>query len=279
MYLRDSRRRTLTVVIGAENELPLTFCDWRRTMALAPESNEQTRAPGGSLAKGGLQMFASISRRALAALVLGSVAACGGGGGYGGGSPAPAPTYTIGGSVSGLAGTGLVLQNNGGANLTITGNGAFTFATALASGGFYNVTAVAQPTNLSQTCTIANASGAVAGANVTNIAVSCATNSFTVGGTISGLAGSGLVLIDNGGDEQAIAANGAFAFVTRVASGGTYDVRVLTQPSDPVQLCRITSNSGSVANTAITAPTVTCVTQHPRFAYSLDALAVSIDVQ
>jgi 6-phosphogluconolactonase len=215
-------------------------------------------------------MFASISRRALAALVLGSLAACGGGGGYGGGSPAPAPTYTIGGSVSGLAGTGLVLQNNGGANLTITGNGAFTFATALTNGSAYNVTAVTQPTNLSQTCTIATGSGAVAGANVTNIAVTCATNSFTIGGTISGLAGSGLVLIDNGGDELAIAANGAFAFVTRVASGGTYDVRVLTQPSDPVQLCRITSNSGSVANAAITAPAVTCVTQHPRFAYSLD---------
>jgi 6-phosphogluconolactonase len=45
---------------------------------------------------------------------------------------------------------------------------------------------------------------------------------------------------------------------------------VLTQPSDPVQFCRIASNSGSVTNTAVTAPAVTCVTQNPRFAYSLD---------
>ena len=43
---------------------------------------------------------------------LASLTACGGGGG-GGGTP-PSPTYTIGGTVTGLTGTGLVLQNNSG---------------------------------------------------------------------------------------------------------------------------------------------------------------------
>lgn len=41
------------------------------------------------------------------------LAACGGGGGA-------APTYTVGGTVSGLSGSGLVLRNNGGSDLTIT---------------------------------------------------------------------------------------------------------------------------------------------------------------
>ena len=39
-------------------------------------------------------------------------------------------TYTIGGTVTGLTST-LVLQNNGGDDLTRTADGAFTFATAL----------------------------------------------------------------------------------------------------------------------------------------------------
>ena len=43
------------------------------------------------------------------------------------------PTFTVGGTVSGLSGT-VVLQDNGADNLTVTANGPFTFATALAPG-------------------------------------------------------------------------------------------------------------------------------------------------
>ena len=46
-----------------------------------------------------------------------------------------AQTYTIGGSVSGLAaGQSVVLQNNAGDDLTVNANGVFTFATAINSG-------------------------------------------------------------------------------------------------------------------------------------------------
>ena len=48
------------------------------------------------------------------------------------GSPPPPPnTYSIGGTVSGLSGT-VVLQDNGGDDLSVSSNGAFTFATPLA---------------------------------------------------------------------------------------------------------------------------------------------------
>jgi hypothetical protein len=46
-----------------------------------------------------------------------------GGSGGGGGGTGP---FTLGGTVSGLSGTGLVLQNNA-ENLTINANGAFSF--------------------------------------------------------------------------------------------------------------------------------------------------------
>ena len=66
--------------------------------------------------------------------------ACFGGGGGGG-----TATYTIGGHVTNLSGSGLVIQNNGSDNLAITANDGFTFPTAMADGSSYNVTILTQP--------------------------------------------------------------------------------------------------------------------------------------
>lgn len=85
-------------------------------------------------------------------------------------------TYTIGGTVSGLAGSGLVLQQNGGDNLAVGADGTFTFATPIDDGANYSVTVFAQPGNPAQTCTVENGSGIVAGANVDSVAVSCTTD-------------------------------------------------------------------------------------------------------
>ena len=81
--------------------------------------------------------------------------------------------YSVGGTVSGLSGT-VVLQDNGGDNLSVTASGPFTFATSLASGAAYSVTVNTNPSG--QTCTVSNGSGTVAAANVTGVAVSCAAN-------------------------------------------------------------------------------------------------------
>ena len=88
----------------------------------------------------------------------------------------PPATYTIGGTVSGLAGSGLVLQQSGGDNLSVAADGSFTFATPIDDGATYSVTVSAQPGNPAQTCTVANGSGSVAGANVDNVAVTCTTD-------------------------------------------------------------------------------------------------------
>src|SRR5215471_107899 len=80
----------------------------------------------------------------------------GSGSGAGAGSGSSSGTrFTVGGTVSGLSGTGLVLQDNGGDNLTISANGAFTFATKATA---YNVTVLTQPTNPPQTCTVTGGS-------------------------------------------------------------------------------------------------------------------------
>src|ERR1700730_13590582 len=80
--------------------------------------------------------------------------------------------YSIGGTVTNLTGTGLVLQNNAGDNLTVSAAGPFTFATKVASGGAHAVTVATQPTNPAQSCAVTGGSGA-ATANVTAVAVTC----------------------------------------------------------------------------------------------------------
>src|SRR6267378_7081732 len=99
----------------------------------------------------------------------------------------------IAGQVTGLLGSGLVLQNNGVDNLPVIANGGFNFATTIANGAMYKVTVQSQPTNPSQTCTVANGSGTASG-NVGTIVVTCSSGTLILGGSVSGLAGTGLVL-------------------------------------------------------------------------------------
>src|SRR5580698_9189291 len=54
-------------------------------------------------------------------------------------------SYTVSGTVTGLTGTGLVLEVNGSQNLAIGTNGTFSFPGALPSGSSYVVTVQSQP--------------------------------------------------------------------------------------------------------------------------------------
>jgi hypothetical protein len=165
--------------------------------------------------------------------------------------------------VIGLTGSGVVLQDNAGDDLTVAGGSStFTFATPIASGANYAVTVKTQPTGPFQTCAVTAATGTVVSANVTNIVVTCTTKTYTVGGSITGLTASGLVLQDNSGDDLTVAAtSSSFTFATAVASGAPYSVTVKTQPSG--QTCAITSGSGTVGVAPVTNVAVSCATVAP----------------
>jgi hypothetical protein len=167
-------------------------------------------------------------------------------------------TYTIGGNVGGLTGTGLVLQNNGGDDLSISANGSFTFSTKIANGTSYNVTVKTQPSGPTQLCTVANGSSTVSGGNVTSVSVTCVP-AYTVGGTVSGLTGTGLVLQNNNSDDLPISANGAFTFPTGLINGALYKVSVKTQPSGPTQLCTVTNGTNTISGSNVNNIVVTCV--------------------
>jgi hypothetical protein len=118
-----------------------------------------------------------MKSRASIGLVLAMLlSACGGGGGADAGrgpGGAAAPAFTVGGIVSGLNGSTLVISNNGTDTLTLTSAGAFAFATALPEAATYDVGVVSQPSNPAQVCTVANGSGRINGGNVTDVQITC----------------------------------------------------------------------------------------------------------
>ena len=169
-------------------------------------------------------------------------------------------TYTVGGTVSGLVGTGLVLENNGADDLSVTGNGTFAFATPVASGQAFAITIKAQPGTPAQVCSVSQGTGTVASTNVTSVAVVCATNSYPVAGTVTGLAGAGLMLQDNLGDNLSVTTDGPFTFTSAVADGAMYSVTVLTQPASPSQTCTVAHGSGTIAGAGVSNVAITCTT-------------------
>jgi alpha-tubulin suppressor-like RCC1 family protein len=184
------------------------------------------------------------------------------------GSTTTPTTYTIGGTVSGLVGTGLVLQDNGADNLPISQDGSFLFPTALASGTAYTVTVHTQPSNPAQTCAVTFGGTGTASSNVVIVRVTCNTNSFSLGGTVSGLSGTGLVLQDNGGNNLSVNANGSFTFSTPINRGSGYNVTILTQPSNPTQNCAVTNGFGASISGNVTAIQVSCFTTSQTFTVS-----------
>jgi hypothetical protein len=170
-------------------------------------------------------------------------------------------TFSVSGTVNGLMGRGLVLRNNGADDLAVNADGAFRFQTQLASGAQYNVTVRTQPSDPSQSCTVTNARGTIGDADVSNVVVSCSTADFTIGGTVTGLEGSGLVLRNNGGDDLTIDGNGDFHFDTALPSGARYDVTVGEQPGNPNQTCTVERGAGTVGSSNVTNIVVTCETR------------------
>ena len=136
----------------------------------------------------------------------------------------------------------------------------------MASGTSFNVTVATQPTGPSQSCVVAHGSGTVAGTDVTNVAVTCTDNSFTVGGTVTGLVAAGLTLaLDiGGGVTQNIAVPAAgpynFTFPNPVTSGLHYTVSVATAPATPPHGCGVAQASGTVGSASVTDVAVGCHT-------------------
>ena len=84
------------------------------------------------------------------------------------------------------------------------------------------------------------------------------TNAYTLGGTVAGLSGNGLVLEMNDGSDQPVETNGAFAFPGSLASGTAYSISIKHQPAVRREICTVTNGSGVVGTNDISNVSVNC---------------------
>jgi 6-phosphogluconolactonase len=223
------------------------------------------------------------ARCVCSAAVLAALSACGGGDS---GAVAPVTTvtpvtnatYTVGGTVTGLAGPGLILEllsslDTPPVNLAVGSSGSFTFGVQLGKGVGYGIGVNTQPLTPPQYCQVADGSGIIGAVNVTNVQVTCEAG-YTVGGTVSGLVGSGLVLQiaepDESGTSGALGyvdgtalpvnADGGFtleAVFPAIFPGGAI-VGVPQQPLSPTQKCVVENSAISIQGANDTSVVVAC---------------------
>ncbi|HMH27796.1 MAG TPA: choice-of-anchor tandem repeat GloVer-containing protein [Steroidobacteraceae bacterium] len=165
-------------------------------------------------------------------------------------------SYTVGGTISGLAGGGMVLANGSDTLAVNSGASSFTMPGAVAYTSAYVLTVKTQPTGLS--CSVSNGAGTMGSAAITNIAVTCSANTYTLGGIISGLTASGLVLLDKGGDATALSAHATqFSMNTGVAYGAAYAITVQTPPAGLV--CSVSNGTGTMSAADVSSVSIACV--------------------
>src|SRR5580700_4744407 len=161
-------------------------------------------------------------------------------------------SYSIGGTVTGLVGTGLILVNSSDSEqLPISaanGNQPFTFKNLVPTGTAYAVTIFAEPTLPTQACVVTTGTGSgTATANVTSVAIVCPAVTYSVGGTVVGLAGvppnngpltdGSFILQNNLGNTLTITENGPFTFATQEALNDQFEITVFHTASTQNQAC------------------------------------------
>jgi len=162
----------------------------------------------------------------------------------------------IGGQFAGVTKPGLVLQNNGGADLTIdptsTGTGTFFFPDLVETDSSYNVTIKSTPSNASG-CEAFQNKGKVA-FTITTVQIVCTIRQHELKGTVSGLAGN-LVLV-NGADRVTVAAGATSFAMAKINEDAPYGVSILTQPDN--QTCTVANGTGVMGQADVTNVAVTC---------------------
>ncbi len=203
--------------------------------------------------------FTQATRTVLVASLIAGLAGCGGEEKKETPPPPPPAPLTVGGSVTGLAGGAVVLQINGSDDLTVKTD-KFKFPKPLAKGAAYAVTVKTQPTlPVKQTCKVGQDSGKVADKPVSNVDVTCTTNTYAVGGTVSGLAAKskGVVVELKGGNEAKVTKNGNFVFPdTRLPDGSDFSISLKSSPAG--QKCKIEAISDAPDADTIQVVAVTC---------------------
>ena len=223
--------------------------------------------------------YTHLIRRAwLVAGALGvsaALVACGGGND----STTPLLTVSVSGTLSGLAAgqSVTVLETNSGRTATFSTNGTQTLIASVPQGATYSLRVSAQPSG--QTCSITNASGTVAAASITNVAVTCANNTVSVSGTITGLTmdRSFTILESNSGQTASFSANGTQTLFAAVPRGATLSLSVSAQSEG--HTCTIDQMASSMTvDGNIIGVVVECTSEEVEFTIMVNGLPLSQEV-
>ncbi len=203
------------------------------------------------------------------------------------------PGYTISGRVSGLTGT-LPLQltdTASGDKTEVSGNGLpadyeFTLNGIYRTLDPYSIDVTQYPESPLQVCKATNETGQVINNDILNLSVECDTAYRLYPGLITGVAGSGLTLVNNGvnfqqpySDTFAVDSSmngilaGTYYFSEPIGVGGDYDVSIASQPTNPWQTCSFSASTTATSVSAdTTLPDLTCTTDD----FELSVTAVNL---
>lgn len=172
-------------------------------------------------------------------------------------TPPPAQAGKVSGTISGLEGSGLILANAYTGETVAVAAGTTTFTLGAASIGFaprldyIDIQVVTSPVAPAQACTVTSGTGFVTESTSSYLSVQCSSDIGLVGGTITGLRGSGLELVQSNGDfVTPVAGATEFAFATGLAPGMQYSIGIGQQPVNPAQTCTIRRGKGAMPDAA-----------------------------
>lgn len=192
-------------------------------------------------------MTHTFIRPAIALALALALAGCGGG----------KASFPINGTVTGLQYSGLVLTTNGMDLAVAPPATTFTFPNTLSYGDAFLVTVKSPP--LHQGCTIFSGGNDSAGHTAAiNVDVRCSVTAVALGGKITNLTSTGLILTNGSTGGSVAPAAGATTFaLPGVQFDVSYGVTVLAQPANDV--CSVTANgTGVMTDTAVDNIQVTC---------------------
>jgi hypothetical protein len=174
-------------------------------------------------------------------------------------------------------------DDGGGDSLTLTADGPFTFAMPIMNGSTYSVTLQGNPTGpIAQSCAVTGGSGtAVSDAGPTGVMVTCTTSTFSLGGTISGLASPGSIDLGSGVagvGSSFFGTNGPFQFAMQAPSGAMYNVTILGQPTQVNEVCTVANGSGVVGSANVSNVTITCGEQIIANVYATGGTFVNVQL-
>lgn len=168
--------------------------------------------------------------------------------------------FYVGGQVTGLKGDGLVLKFNDRIDVKVRRNGRFNFHGNFSLLEDYEVVIKQQPQNPAQSCEIQNAIGEIDGSRIDNILVDCATDRYTIGGSVVGLEGTTLALQLNEKEKLILKEDGRFRFKTRLRADSNYELAHVAQAGRFSQYCKIDNASGRVTKESGNNIQITCTT-------------------